>query len=724
MDNQLKHTLFRWLPTAIIGISLIVSLYLLHLATQDTIFADQYGEKLLYLNGFILIVLGLAIFINLLRIVHQWHTRQAGSRFTIRLMSGFLILTLFPVVIVSAFSMNFIGKRIGQWFDVRIETALDDSLELAQISFDIRTRQHLEDLTRLRPALMGKSRYDILALLDEWRYVLGAHEMILLADDQRLYAMSVGGSETLVPRFPAKDLYLKLSLRDEYYHLEPIKDGMFSRVALRVQYADYQTGILTALFPISEREQALGESVLKAQEEYKEISFNRELLKDTFRLALMVIVVLTVLFALWAAFQFSRRLTQPVRELVEGTLAVASGDLEKKLPVSDKDDFSLLARSFNTMTRRLSDARTEREYTQQQLQQQHDYLFVVLEHLSSGVVTLGDNREIRRVNSAANQILGYSLQQHLGETFKTLCESVEQLKPFLTALEPWMNSDAEEWQTEIALNTDSGRKMLVCRGAGLPEQQNNQRGFVLVFDDVTELIQAEHDAAWSEVARRLAHEIKNPLTPIQLSAERLSRKLGRSLNDEDTVFLERMTRTIIQQVDALKTMVNAFSDYAKAPTLVLQSSDLGHLVREVAELYTTNTQQVQLEIQTEATPLVQLDHTRIRQLVINLIKNALEALESLPSGTGVIRITVQAETGQKAADEKQAVVLTVQDNGSGFPEELLPKLFEPYVTNKHKGTGLGLAIVKKIVEEHQGTITAKNVEPNGAMINIRFAAED
>lgn len=720
--------MFRWLPVVVIGSSLIVALYLLHLATQDTAFADQYGERLLYLNGFILVALSLAIFVNLLRAVRQWHTRQAGSRFTIRLMTGFLLLTLIPVVIVSAFSMNFIGKRIGRWFDVRIETALDDSLELARISFDIRTRQHLKDMTRLRPALLGKSRYEILSMLDEWRYVLGAQEMILLADDQRLYAMSVGGSEVLVPRFPAQDLYLKLSFRDEYSHLEPVKDGLFSRVALRVQYGDYQTGILTALFPISEREQALGASVLKAQEEYKEISFNRELLKDTFRLALMVIVILTVLFALWAAFLFSRRLTQPVRELVEGTMAVASGDLEKKLPVSDKDDFSLLARSFNTMTRRLSDAQTERDSTQQQLQQQHDYLFVVLEHLSSGVVTLGDDMEIRRVNSAANQILGYSLQQHVGETFKSLCEKVEQLKPFLTALEPWMHSSADEWQTEIALDTDKGRKMLVCRGAGLPEQTSSQRGFVLVFDDVTELIQAEHDAAWSEVARRLAHEIKNPLTPIQLSAERLSRKLGRVLDEDNTTFLERMTRTIIQQVDALKTMVNAFSDYAKAPALVLQSTDLSRLVREVAELYTTNAQQVAIDVVTDVSaddiPYVQVDHTRIRQLIINLIKNALEALESLPAGIGTIRLSVAHDQGSNDPSGVEGVVLTVVDNGSGFPEALLPKLFEPYVTSKHKGTGLGLAIVKKIVEEHQGTITAKNVAPNGAMISIRFAAEE
>ena len=258
--------------------------------------------------------------------------------------------------------------------------------------------------------------------------------------------------------------------------------------------------------------------------------------------------------------------------------------------------------------------------------------------------------------------------------------------------------------------------LLVCRGAALPAAtlEDGALGSVLVFDDVTDLIQAEHDAAWGEVARRLAHEIKNPLTPIQLSAERLTRKLAGELSEDSANFLKRMTNTIIQQVDALKSMVNAFSQYARAPSLHLQRVDLNQLIHEVTDLYRLNEgrTRIQLQLDDELPPL-RLDINRIRQLLVNLIKNALEALEDRGQD-GVITITTQRQTAQAQA------LLTIQDNGAGIPPDLLPRLFEPYVTTKHKGTGLGLAIVKKIVEEHAGHLSARNHEAGGAMLSIRF----
>ncbi len=720
-SDTLKTTLFRWLPVSLMGVLLLISLTLLHKATQETSSAETYGKGLIYLNVFILLILVLAILSNVVRAIYQWHTRQAGSRFTIRLMMGFLVLSLLPVVVVAYFSMNFIGKNVGRQLDVRIESALDDSLELARFSLSIRSRAHLQDLARLSAQLPNKDRLQTAGLLDEWRLVYDAHEVILLSEDQRFIATSVDETDKLIPFFPVKDLMRTMASRSEYYHIEPTEEDntLFARVALRVKYGlDNKGGILTAMFPFSERERSLAASVSAAQEEYKTLSFNQEMLKDTFRIALLVIVILTVLFSLWAAFIFSRRLTQPVRDLVGGTLAVASGNLQKKLPVSDRDDFSLLARSFNTMTRRLSNVQEEREQARRQLQQEHDYLNVVLEHLSSGVVTLDEDMVIRRVNSAASQILRYPLQQHVGLSLSKVCGDVEDLQLFLKALEPWLANPQEDWQSEISLVTEQGRKVLVCRGAGLPYEPVQQQGYVLVFEDVTDVVQAEHDAAWGEVARRLAHEIKNPLTPIQLSAERLSRKLTKVLDAESGDFLQRMTRTIIQQVDTLKAMVNAFSEYAKAPVLAVQSVNLNQLIHEVAELYMDNPQQVQLVLEQGDIPPLRLDPHRIRQLLVNLVKNALEAIgDHHEDGRIVLHTELHAQ------QDGMCVLLSLQDNGPGIPTEMLPTLFEPYVTSKHKGTGLGLAIVKKIVEEHEGSLSAKNVEPQGAIITITFPLE-
>lgn len=708
----------QWLPVGMILLLLAVSLYLVNLTTVNPNSSEQYGDFLIYLNGFILVILIIAVLTNLFRAIYQWHTHQAGSRFTIRLMTGFLVLTLLPLMVVSFFSMNFIGQRIDRWFDVRIERALEDSVDLSRISLETRNQQHLYELKRLASAIRNKPRLDTLEIVDNWRYEVEAHEVVLFGPDGRFEVTSVGNTETLIPQFPAQDLYYELEQADTYYHLEPVgEDDLFSRVAIKVIYdfeeGNPKEGVLTALFTISEYEKSLARSVDVAQKEYKELRFQRNLIKDSFRLTLFVIMVLTVLFSLWAAFVFSRRLTNPVRVLVEGTLAVAAGDLDKKLPVVERDDFSSLARSFNTMTRRLSAAQQEREQARRQLQQEHDYLYVVLEHLTSGVITLDEALVIQRVNSAASGILGLELNQFLDKNLQEAAQLCPELNPLVNAVTPHLTTNNNEWQAEIHLDVKGKRRTLACRGAGLPNDENEQLGYVIVFDDISELIQAEHDAAWSEVARRLAHEIKNPLTPIQLSAERLARKLKGELSEDSGQFLNRMTNTIVQQVDALKGMVNAFSEYAKAPALALQEVDFNQLVLNVVDLYRTNEQHVTIVTELTLTTRVRVDVNRIRQLLVNLIKNALEAIgEHSTEGTITLSAQELVLKGQTFAE------LTVLDSGPGINPELLPKLFDPYVTTKHKGTGLGLAIVKKIVEEHGGQISAHNHESKGAMITV------
>ena len=719
MADPLKSRVWQWLPLALVFLLLLASLVLLNFLTLTPKNLERYGDGYLYFSVVLLVLLSATTIANMVSMYHQWRTQQAGSRFTLRLMQGFLVLTLLPVLFVSLFAIQLIGPRIDRWFEVSIERALKDSLELSQLALETRSRQYRTTLERFRPSLHGKELHEIPPMLEKLLSI-GASEILLMDKSQQVLALAMEDTEALMPHMPDSNLFRALQVRNAHYSLEPQGDDkLFSRLALNVNYGRNNefAAILTARFQVDEKEKVLAESVQQALLDYTSQLHDRNIVKNIFRLTILSLMVLSTLFSLWAAFVFSRRITRPVRNLVEGTLAVAAGDLDKKIPVSARDDFSMLAMSFNTMTKRLSDARGEREQARRQLQQEHDYLHVVLEHLSSGVLTLDENGIVRRANSAASNILQQPLLGQVGKPLAELGTDLPTLQPFLDMVQThWQDMQTgQEWQAEITLNTDKGRLILVCRGASLPTGTAGLQGSVLVFDDVTDLIQSEHDAAWGEVARRLAHEIKNPLTPIQLSAERLSRKLSGELSPESASFLSRMTNTIIQQVDNLKSMVNAFSDYARAPSLHLQRVDINALVLDVAELYRLNEGQVHIQVQlATGLPTLRLDVHRLRQLLVNLIKNALEALEEHHVSPACVTISTQA-----SADAKH-VILNVHDNGLGIPAELLPRLFEPYVTSKHKGTGLGLAIVKKIVEEHGGHLTARNHDNGGAIISVKL----
>ncbi len=768
MALTLRTLFFRVFPIAITFLLLAISLVLLNISTKNPQQSSDINTWLIPLNIVIFLILSSLIIASGFKVFKGLRARQAGSRFTLRLMYAFSILTILPVLVVSYFSMNFIGDRIDNWFNVKIEGALDDSLELARNSLDVRIRQHLFNLERVAEALSTKDELDYSAFLERQMNAMGAYELVLLGSNKRVIVYSGYDTGTLIPHFPADLIFRKLSTRGYMYQLEPVgKEGLYSRVAVSLKSSvGRETLILTALFPFSEKEQILAENVQNTYNQYQEINYLRSQIKNSFRLTLFLIMLLSILFSVWAAFIYSQRLTEPVRTLLEGTLAVASGNLQKKLPVAEKDDFSLLARSFNTMTARLSAARRESEESQQRMKRQHDYLNIVLDNLTSGVITVDEKLVIRRINTVAVQILGMPAQKYTGKTLNDICESYKGLQPFcetvihclhdndihqhsladfdgkdeknlsntnnnLTINTHHSGNGSNEWQSEINLFVDGKRRTLMCRGAKLPALLDGSQGYVLVIDDISEMIQAEHDAAWSEVARRLAHEIKNPLTPIQLSAERLLSRLKPKLDDESADLLQRMSNTIVNQVDTMKKMVNAFSEYARAPALKLQDVDMRDLISDVVELY-RNTQfntEVQVDLVDENLPRkLHIDSDRIRQLLVNLIKNALEATEDaapttknaneIADGHRTKPAVVSVSTKLEITDNGKFYVISVSDNGPGIAEELLPTLFEPYTSTKSKGSGLGLAIVKKIVEEHNGQVFAKNKKSGGAEISV------
>jgi len=473
---------------------------------------------------------------------------------------------------------------------------------------------------------------------------------------------------------------------------------------------------LQALFRIPERLSKLADNVENQVVRYKKLAYLRKPLKYSYILTLSLVLVLSLLAAVWAAFFSARRLVEPIGILAEGTRAVAEGDYSGRLPVTSEDELGFLVRQFNDMTRRLSKARDQAHSSQQEVEGQRAYLETVLGSLSSGVLSISVSGELRTVNEAACQILGIDLSGQLGHTLGSISVRYAFLEPLFSLVQRHYDEQLPDWQEQVELFDSAGRRVLLCRSTDLPVSEESNGGQVLVFDDVTDLIRAQRDAAWGDVARRLAHEIKNPLTPIQLSAERLRRKYLGSMSGKDTEIMDRATRTIVQQVETLKEMVNAFSDYARAPMLQLEPLDLYELVRDVADLYTGSRLHIRLDL-VEPLPMLNGDAGRLRQLLHNLFRNALEAVRHQPRGELLVQSRWILDAGERF------IGLSFEDNGSGFSDEVLERLFEPYVTTKTRGTGLGLAIVKKIVEEHNGQIRAQNTAQHHACIELRFHAE-
>ena len=503
-----------------------------------------------------------------------------------------------------------------------------------------------------------------------------------------------------------------LLLRDarRYSALLPRADGeLWIRVLVRDPKG--RPLVMQGLYSTSERVSQLSAQLEEAYNRYRELAYLRQSLKFSFSLTLSLVVVFSLMAALLGAFHSARRLVAPVTDIAQGTRAVAEGDYSTQLPLPKHDDeLSILVASFNAMTRQLARARDSAVRSNEQVETQRAYLETVLGRLSSGVIALDGELNLRTANPAAHQILGLDLEEYLQRPIVSLGQEHARLLPLVELIKGRL-AENREWREEVTLFSGEGRQVLLCRSSPFV-QPEGQSGHVLVFDDVTTLLQAQRDAAWGEVARRLAHEIKNPLTPIRLSAERLRHKYLARMPADDSKVLDRATHTIVQQVEAMKTMVNAFSDYARSPQMHPVPLILDRLVVEVTELYRDADGRLQLALETDSVR-INGDPLRLRQVLHNLVKNAFEAPDE--GGERWVRVV----TRLREEDDRRYVELKVEDNGPGIQEEFMERLFEPYVTSKTKGTGLGLAIVKKIVEEHGGIIWAENCA-EGACITLRL----
>jgi nitrogen fixation/metabolism regulation signal transduction histidine kinase len=735
-------------PLAVLSVLLIAAFIMMNAAAQNSALFGRMYSVLLLVNILGVVLLIALILLNLFHFAEQYRARVVGTRLTLRLLVMFVVLAVVPVSVVFYFSIQALNRGIDNWFDVRIERALDDALLLGRTALDaqrqdlVKTAQEIAvELETLPVRQKPGADPSELSLLNALREQYSITELTLFTQDRRILASSSEASleaGTLVPDRPSDAMIAQVRQGLTYSNLDAIgKAGLRLRVVVPVPARDVGAPlrVLQVLQALPPRYAKLGESVQSAFAEYEKLVYLRGPLKFGFTLTLSLIALLTLLIAVWAAIFFARRLATPIRELAEATHAVAQGDYQMQIPVTSHDEIGILVESFNDMTHRIHRAQVQSKRSQQEAEIQRAYLETVLGHLSSGVLTFNQRLLLRTHNPAAAQILGADLRAGERKPLAWLAENYPALQPLIEAVEQAAAAGQDEWQVQIQLSVNNHRRTLMLRGTSLPSWREKRGGYVVVFDDITTLIQAQREAAWGEVARRMAHEIKNPLTPIQLSAERIRHKYLRQVPEEERAALERATRTIIEQVDSLKTMVNDFSEYARSAQMQSRPVDLNDLIHDVVELYknsrggagvvplhrgsktgkgkTTRAVTTKLDLDADLPP-IPADPGRLRQVLHNLLLNARDALTNSPKP--VIRL------GTRLVEENnhRSIELTVQDNGPGFPDALLARLYEPYVTHKEKGTGLGLAIVKRIVEEHGGSIRAYNLKEGGACVIIRL----
>ena len=717
MRGMLTARRVRWLLLGMAGLGAIL-LFLLATATANTALFSARYDVLLVVNGAMVVLLMLLVGYQLLRLRRNLKRGVFGSRLAIRLVFLFALVAGVPGALVYAVSVQFLGKSIESWFDVRVDRALEGGLNLGRRTLDYLLQETTNRAAQVATAMAEPGTAPVAARLSRAIEQTGLSGASLYSIGGTVLA--VAGTSPTTPEPPSAAAMRRARLQQTTAAIEQAAEGaLVLRVVVPVNSDDRlePLKVLQVVEPVPKPLAQDAEKVQAGWRDYQEISFSRQALKRLYWVTLTLTLLLALTFALGLAVVLSERFSRPLGLLAEGTRAVAQGDFSRRQPVTSRDELGVLTESFNTMTAQLDDAHRRAEESRQAIETTRAYLESILGNLSAGVLAFDDRYRLRTANASAAVILQQPLAELTGTALSEWARRLPALSSFAELVAEGFRASREgQWQKQAELAVASMTRVLLLRGSRLPGTP--VAGYVVVFDDVTDLAQAQRDAAWGEVARRLAHEIKNPLTPIQLSAERLELKLAPKLDATDADALKRGTQTIIAQVGAMKHMVDDFAVYARTPRPGrMQPVDLGGLLLDVLALYDNLRSRIALQL--PPSPLVvQGEPTRLRQVFHNLLQNSIDA----QSESGDPRFAISLERRTRGGDVEAA--LTFADNGPGFAPDVVQRAFDPYVTTKPKGTGLGLAIVKKIVDEHGGHVEIGSRVPHGASVTLAFPLTD
>ena len=700
-------------------IFMLSSLLMMSKSLQNSELFDRFYLGLLLFNALGLISLSILIILNLKRLIRQLKNRVIGSRMTIRIVILFSLLSVTPVLIVYYFSLDFLHRGIDSWFDLRIEQALDDSLELSRLALNVRMRELLNTTEKIAEELSDTNDTELPSHIDQIRDRINADELTLLTRKGAIVVSSSEDMKSLVPNTPEETILLQLIQNNSYIGIDLIENkGLVIRAVVNVPMIGIGSTekIIQALFPMSERMNQLSANVQTSFIEYKELSYLREQLKFSFIIILTLVLLFSVFSAVWAAFYSARTLAAPIKDLAQGTRAIAKGNYNTKLPVPSNDELGFLVASFNDMTDKISQARDTAKNSQKESESQQIYLETILSRLSSGVIVFNKDGKIEKSNISAAQILQIEVAILNQKNIDDLINNFSKLKSFFECISNNINEKTNDWREQIILSKKTGNQILLINGTILTSSDNSKIKHIVVFDEITALIQGQRDAAWSEVARRLAHEIKNPLTPIKLAAERLRSKYLSSLDANNVETLDRMTNTIIQQVETMKDMVNDFSDYARPAEFKEEEIEIINLLQEGVDLFSNMNygNKIEMDIKTNL-PKIHGDEKKLRRVLNNILANAVDA--NSIGDHNLLKISAKTVN----IEDNEIIEIRVIDSGPGIDPLVENNLLEPYITTKEKGTGLGLAIVKKIIDEHSGTFWLENnKEEDGACAVIRL----
>ena len=702
--------------TALLVFMLSVAMFGLIAATLQSQALEPHLPKIFLLNVTGVLMLTFMLVIYGYRLLKRLRRKEPGTRLTIRMIRGYVLLTLASIILFYFFSYFALNRSVDGSINIRIDKALNDAVQLGTVSVDAWKDSVVFALEEMGASLTTVSDPDIIGReINNVREARDLTEIVYFREfDGPSSAIVASDIQLETLRVPRIDETMLSQVRVDGPVWRPVisDDGALQwRVLVKFPIAGtvehfYLQGL--ALLPASYTE--LGESIESARQEYSGFLFLVDSLKFNLVLALAFVAMFLLMLSTWVAIVFAQKLVRPIRTLSEGTLAVASGNYDKRLEVDSSDDIGVLVTSFNDMTNEIKAAHDKVRESQEQAEEQHLYLETVLQHLSTGVVLIDPCNRVIDLNLAAEQIMKLPLHELQNKTLAELIDAAPQLEPLCKFIENGIVRGDNEWGDTISISSDMGSLSWACSATRLPESSGVYGCYVVVIDDITPLQKAQRLAAWGEVSQRFAHEICNPLMPIQLSVERIQLKTLDKLSEDVRPSVENAFNAIFRQLSSMQAIVSEFRDYANITQLNPKWFNLNDLVRDVAELHESGDTRVVIEIDLgENVGEIHADSNRMVQVLNNLVINSVQAMSEIADAR--IKITTRRNSGDR-------IELRFADNGAGFDPSLLGKVFEPYATTKEKGAGLGLAIVRRIIAEHGGVVEARNPPQGGAEIVI------